>query len=53
VQESVRLRAYSTNAPIGQVPIHWENRHLLPFLESMPAFLQEIETSKYRVKRIR
>ena len=26
---SPNLRPYSTDAPIEQVPVHWENRHLL------------------------
>lgn len=50
---SFKLKSYSTNAPIGQVPTHWESRHLLPFSENTSSPLQEIESLKYRVKRIR
>jgi hypothetical protein len=28
---SISLWLYSTDAPIEQVPVHWENRHLLSF----------------------
>jgi len=45
-----KLWFYSTDAPIEQVLVHWENRHLL---SSFGALLQGSGFPKYMLNRIR
>jgi uncharacterized membrane protein YtjA (UPF0391 family) len=48
---STTLRLYSTDAPIEQVLVHWENRHLLSSFLTLR--FTERQFSKYSLDRIR